>query len=261
MSSLIPCIAFFFATSAESRFLKKHLQLHSRTLLFPHRFFLGKLFLRENSPLVLLVETGMGPLAARHAAQYAFSHFHIQTAWIFGLAGASQKGIEPGAAILATQMGFSGTAQEEWISSEPLLVGQAAAFFQKNFLTHQKGKILTLEKLLGEPNEKLKWGEKYKVLALEMEAFPIAEEAQKRKIPLMEIRWILDPAQYALPPLENWVDEQGKVKLLSLLAAFFQHPGLIFELPSFLMKVKKSLGAMNSFLQKWIKEGYMPSLY
>lgn len=252
-------IALFIPTPTESHWLKKHLNISSTILLSPSRLFLGGLPEDKDSALkFLVVQTGMGPEAALRAARFAFQFFSIREAWVLGLAAATQKGYATGDVLVATRVGNSLLPKDQWIETTPSLQERVKGWLKDFPIPIHQGPLVTVKDVIASPEHKLKIGLEYHAIGLEMEAHPIAEQAKIHGVPFMELRWVLDPAEYPLPPTESFVEISGKVRPLRLLFSLLKQPSLIFKLFNLLAKVRKGRSVMNQFLQKWLESEKMP---
>jgi nucleoside phosphorylase len=247
------CTAFFFATPSEARWLKKQLILRSRILLTPSIFYAGH---PRSSPEenLLIVETGIGPRAAARAARYAFSQFKIDQAILLGVAAAANHDLKVGDIVLATESGSVSQPREEWFTPASPLREKIKKLLGAAEVSHREGLVLTVDRVIHTPEEKIQLGIDFGALALEMEAAPIAQEAKAHSVPFVQLRSILDPVAFPLPPMEGWVDERGSVHFGALIKALIQRPKLIWELPSLSIKMAQALKPMNHFLQKWFAE-------
>lgn len=248
-----PCIACFFATEIEANALIRNLKIISKIYLKSSTFLLGSFPTNPNLNF-LIVKTGIGPKAASEAAQYAFAHYSIREAWIFGLAGGTGQKIPSTTALIATQIGHIDREKKEWISTDFSLREESVKIVSRLSQKNVLGSLLTVKEVIHSRKEKINFGIEKGVIGLEMEAFPIASMAMKAKIPVMEIRFILDAAEDDLPETEKFVEESGKWKPFSTFSALIQHPTMILKLPSFVWKVIQASNTLKLFLKEWLKE-------
>jgi nucleoside phosphorylase len=247
------CTAFFFATPSEARGLKKQLLLRSRTLLGPSVFYWGH---PRSSPEenLLIVETGIGPKLAERAARYAFSYFKIDSAILLGVAAATHHELRVGESILASEMGSSFQNREDWLKPDSSLRQKIKELLKKCDLPFREGPILTVDHVVRSSEEKMQQGSEFGALALEMEGAFIAREAQVHSVPFVQVRWILDPVDSPLPPVEGWINERGETRWGGLMKAVVKRPKLIWELPPLAVHAQQALKPLNQFLQKWFAE-------
>ena len=233
--------------------MKSHLLLRARTLLGPSVFYYGH---PSSSPEenFLAVETGIGPKAAARAARYAFSQFKIEKAILLGVAAATHPELKVGEAVIASEMGSSSRPREDWIKPNDGLRQKVRGVLETASIPFREGPILSVDRVIYSSEEKLQKGTEFGALALEMEADPIAQEAERKALPFLQVRWILDPLDSPLPSVEGWINERGETQWGGLLKAFLKQPKLIWELPSLAFKMNQALRPMNHFLQKWFAE-------
>lgn len=247
------CIACFFATEIEANALIRKLKIISKIYLKCSTFLFGSFPSNPNLNF-LIVKTGIGPKAASEAAQYAFSQYSIRETWIFGLAGGTDQKMPTTTALIATQIGHRDQEKAKWISTDLSLREESVKIVSRLSQKNALGPLLTVEQVIHSNEEKINFGIENGVIGLEMEAFPIALMAMKAKIPVMEVRFILDAAVDDLPETEKFVEESGKWKPLSTFSALIQHPTMILKLPSFLWKVIQASNTLKLFLNEWLKE-------
>ena|GEM_PF-2216039 len=263
MTPKLPGIACFFATSPEARWLKRQFKPKTRTWLTPATFDWGLLppLVESSNPSprnLLVVETGIGPKASERAARYALDHFPVEEVWIFGTAAATQKGLKPGDALLAEAVGDEETISDrdpgDWMPADQALLDRARRLLEPLSAPVHSGRLLTIGRIIHSPQEKLLLGEKFDCLGLEMEATPIVREAQRRRIPALQIRWISDGVDDSFPPIDSFIDELGRLRPLAPFFGLLKNPRLFLEIPPFLWNVRAALSAQNRFLQKWLED-------
>ena len=250
--SPLPLTAFFFATPTEAHWLKTQLHLRSHILFFPNCFYLGHRKSHPDQPL-LIVETGVGLKAASQAAGLAFSHFQVREALLLGVAAAARPELRRGEAILALEVGGVEALEKRWRPDGGLLE-RARRVLARDGGTFQEGPILSLDRIVHSPDEKIQIGHETGAMALEMEGASLAQEAEARGVSFLEIRWILDPTNSPLPLLDDWVDQRGTPRSAALTRAIFKRPKLLWELPALGLQMSRALRPMKGFLQKWFAE-------
>lgn len=247
------CIACFFATEIEAKSLIKKLKIISKIYLKSSSFLLATL---NSHPYLsfLIAQTGIGNQSAKMAAQYVFDHYSVSEAWIFGLAGGTFKKTAPNTALVATQIGNIDCLKENWITTDLSLKNEAVKILSQTSQKNILGPLLTVKNVIHSSEEKISLGIDKGVIGLEMEAYPIASIAQKAKVPIMEVRFVLDEADYSLFETEKFVKESGEWSPASTFSALVQNPKIILKLPIFLKKVIQSSQELKKFLEAWLKE-------
>ena len=116
------------------------------------------------------------------------------------------------------------------------------------------GPILTAARALLTPSEKLA-AQASGALAVEMEAYPLAAWANRRGIPFIHVRIILDTLDETLPDLGQALDPSGKVRLAPLMSLLARRPGLLREL----WQLNRRVRALNPVLAK-VTKGILQNL-
>jgi hypothetical protein len=75
-------------------------------------------------------------------------------------------------------------------------------------------------------------------LAVEMEAYPLADWAARHEVPFVHGRVILDPVDYALPELDGVLDGCGRLQIRSLMRALAGRPALLGELTRLALRLR-----------------------
>ncbi|HEY4760918.1 MAG TPA: hypothetical protein VIH42_10100, partial [Thermoguttaceae bacterium] len=88
------------------------------------------------------------------------------------------------------------------------------------------GKLLTIDHVVRQPSEKQALFQQHQALAVDMETFAVAEVCQRRDLPLLAVRIILDAAADALPPdIKHLLRQKTEVaRLGAALAALWRRP-------------------------------------
>lgn len=255
MSSLPTAI--FIPTRNEAKGIFAHLKISSKTRVGRTQIY--QAHSKGRREVFLIILTGIGPELAQMAAEHVFQHYNIKEAWLMGVCAATQIGYEAGDVFLASDV--CSEHSDIVLKTDFELHQKAQKIFETLTQRTLSGKILTVQKIIESPEEKIFLGQKHDCLGLAMEAYPIALEAQKNNIPFLEIRWVLDPAEYKVPDVKDFVDESGNVKPLATFKHFIRKPqNIVFMIP-FVNMVKTSLKQMNLFLHSFFEDGrIIPSL-
>lgn len=243
--------ALFIPTRNEARGVFKHLRIDSKMSLGRLQIYEARKMKSEEK--ILLVLTGMGPLLSEQAAEYVFKNYSLKEAWLLGVCGASQIGYDAGDAFIAQEVALEDNSKPK-LAGSATLIAEALRHFETLSHRHQACKIITVQKVIDHPSDKIELGQKHDCLGLEMEAYPLAEAAFKKGVPFLQIRWVLDPAEYAIPPLD-FVDASGNPKPFATFKAFATQPSLSFKMIPFARKVQIALKNMNEFLHSYLEGG------
>lgn len=111
------------------------------------------------------------------------------------------------------------------------------------------GPILTAPRALITPAEK-RAAQASGALAVEMEAYPLAAWANRRGIPFIHARVILDTVDETLPDLGQGLDSSGQIRLAPLLKILARRPGLLPEL----WQLNQRVRSLNAVLARVMAE-------
>jgi len=164
---------------------------------------------------IVLVRSGMGMDRARQALVELAGRFTLERVYSIGYAGALDPALQVGELILADQVVHYQTLKNyalgEGLPDSPPDV--------------RRGKLLTVDDVAATPPEKKALKEKYAAVAVDMETFALAEEAQARNLPFVSIRAVTDTAQQELIDCSYLVAEDGDVSKLKASWHILTHPG------------------------------------
>jgi adenosylhomocysteine nucleosidase len=186
----VPCeVAFVFALGIESGGLVDLLK-GAETSRHKHGVeHAGKLAGRE----VVIVDGGVGQKAAARATAEAIKFY--QPKWVIsaGFAGGLTAELRRGHIVMA----------EEVVN----LAGQSLTIdmsLDRQSLEGIKGlhvgRLVTVDSILREPEERRRLAEQCQAIACDMESFAVVEECKKRNVPCLVIRIVSDAVDDELPP-------------------------------------------------------------
>jgi len=94
------------------------------------------------------------------------------------------------------------------------------------------GRLVTADKVIRLPEEKLALGEKHAAAAVDMETFAVAEACRREGIPFLSVRVISDTVDETLPPdLHNLISQQSPAgKLGAVAGALWRRPSSVKDM-------------------------------
>jgi adenosylhomocysteine nucleosidase len=169
---------------------------------------------------VVIVETGLGSTAATRGTQALIEGHHPR--WIIsaGFAGGLVESLRARDIFIANQL-RSADGQELQLD------------FRRNESTEASsssvhvGKLLTVDRIIGRPDEKRQLAQTHGAHAVDMETWSVAQVCQQEKIPLLAVRIISDVVDRKLPR-----DLQHLAKQKSFAGRFGAVTGAVFRRPS-----------------------------
>jgi adenosylhomocysteine nucleosidase len=174
---------------------------------------------------LVVIESGVGCEAAARAAEVLI--LGHQPRWVIsaGFAGGLQEKLAQGDILLANQIvDPSGRQFDIDFKLDPDTVAA------KRHL--HVGRLLTHERIVKEPREKLELGQRYGALAVDMESIAVAEVCRREKTRFLAVRVISDAANHTLPrDIDNLVKRRTTAGRLGAAAgAILRRPSSIKDM-------------------------------
>jgi adenosylhomocysteine nucleosidase len=140
---------------------------------------------------------GIGPLAARRAAERAISE-RPELLVSAGLAGALNPKLKVGDVL------------------RPAVVIDAATTAPGEVRNPEGGGVLVSTLKVASPGQKQELARMFQADAVDMEAAAVAEVAGRAGIPFMAIKAVSDTSDFQMPPFDRFISAEGKLNLLHL---------------------------------------------
>ncbi|MCI0639912.1 MAG: hypothetical protein L0Y72_19375 [Gemmataceae bacterium] len=178
---------------------------------------------------VLALETGVGQSATQRALEWLetepnFDDVAYKPKLILsaGFAGSLHEGLRVGDLVLATEIADEGglVAPTTWPCE---LQGHW-------YPPLKRGRILSLPRLVGEPEEKRRLGSAHEALAVDMESAALARWCRHRDVPFGSVRVITDEVDVRLSPELLSMVDGGRVSCWRMLKSVARRPSLVKEL-------------------------------
>ena len=187
---------------------------------------------------------GMGPTAARHAAEQLADAGCTALA-VFGVAGALSPQLRNGMLYCPERVldeeGRDYVADTAW---------RRRLHQQLSSSLHTDGTLLGSASPLLTAATKTAAHRHFGALAVDMESAAVAKVAQQRSLPFVVLRAIIDEVDDAIPAaLNNSVDTWGRPRPLQLIAALGRHPSLLSELPRLYSRMQRATQALRTAAQ------------
>ena len=218
-------IALFGALREELSGLQKQMGLVEVPSKPACRLFGGEYLKRD----VLLVQTGMGQQRAETATKYVLEHYAVDVLISLGFAGALTEELEVGDAVIcATLHCAPGSRQEATrprsYSADDGLLRLAAQALEDTAVRYCIGSGVTVPQLISSAGERRQLGRAFHADIVDMESYWIAQIASDRQIPFVAARTISDTWQDNLPPFDQMVTAEGRLRWKEIFSHFFRHP-------------------------------------
>jgi adenosylhomocysteine nucleosidase len=168
---------------------------------------------------VAIVETGVGGPAARASCRDMIAVRRPRWIVSAGFAGGLSRELWRGDMLMADHVAD--------LSGRSLSVGlklDAQTVASKRSL--HVGRLLTVDRVIAQPAEKLRLGEEHSAVACDMESMAVAEVCREAKVRFLSVRTISDAADDELPPeLEHLIQQTSIAgKLGAAAGAIFRDP-------------------------------------
>lgn len=151
---------------------------------------------------VTLIQSGVGPRAARRAIEAAFDPCNVIVS--LGFAGALEPGLKVGDLVLSQTVLWEENGQLCRHEVEDTLVSTAEAALPPDLRQRAAlGALLSSPVVLATPSAKKQAARRYRAVAVEMEAAALAGYAAQQGVPFLALRAILDPVDLSLEGLTN----------------------------------------------------------
>jgi len=184
---------------------------------------------------------GMGPAAARHAAEMLADAGAAALA-VFGVAGALAPQLRNGALFCPERV-----LDEDGHTYGTDMGWRIRLQQQLDMPFQMQGALLSVASPLLTAASKTGAYQQYGALAVDMESAAVAAVAQQRGLPFLVLRAIIDECTDTIPAaLDGSVDAWGRPRLLRLLAAICRHPSLCGELPRLYSRMQTAIQALRA---------------
>jgi adenosylhomocysteine nucleosidase len=161
-----------------------------------------------------VVETGIGEARARAAVEHAIAARQPQWVIAAGFAGGLNEEMKRGQFLMSDVVRQASSGDELSIG---LTMSQDALDASPNV---HSGRLLTVDRILRDPQEKRRLGQQHDALACDMETFGVAAACARAKVRFLSVRIISDGVDDALPKeLSKLLDQENTVAQLGAAAA------------------------------------------
>jgi adenosylhomocysteine nucleosidase len=179
---------------------------------------------------VLVLETGVGTQRAEQAMRWLLGRPRMgdvpcrpKLVLSAGFAGGLQENLRVGDVLLATEVVTPDGSTWPTTWPEELPPGE----WRPPLI---RGRLLTTDRLIGDPAEKRRLGEQHQAAAVDMESAVLAAWCRKHDVPFGCVRAVSDDLHTPLSPKLVGLLAGGRVSWPRLMGAVVTSPGLVGEL-------------------------------
>ncbi len=192
---------------------------------------------------VVLIEAGVGPLAAARGTQALLAGH--RPAWVIsaGFSGALDPKLKQGDIIMADSIA---DGEGHRLSIDFKISPEAAAATPGLHV----GRLLTVDRIVRLPEEKRALGEQHAALAVDMESWAVGEVCREAKTRFMAVRIVSDAIDHELPAdIERLAKQKTQAARLGAAAgAIFRRPSSIKDM----LKLKEDALIASDKLAKFL---------
>ena len=238
-------VLVLFAVAVESQGLVDSMARVSTARSKTGRIHAG--LLAERS--IVVAESGMGTTAAAQALESLLDKYPVSWVVSTGFAGGLQPHISRGDFIMPDQV----IATDHRCLNVGLRLGQETLDSTPGLHT---GRLLTVDHLVREPDEKRRLGEEHEAIACDMETSAVADVCRRRGVRFLSVRIISDGVEDALPrDVERLVQQRStSAKLGAATGALFRRPGAAKDLWRLYDDAVRSSKRLSSFLDGVVRQ-------
>lgn len=152
---------------------------------------------------VILLETGIGPEKAAGAFQTLLGVYRVDCMINFGSAGMINGDLAVGDAFLADET--TDLLSGQVLKTDRNMTDAISSFLREEDLPFHHGRLLTSPEPVVKPLVRSRLAQRFKVGAVDMEAFALNEIALQRGVPFSSLKMISDRCN-ALSRMEFWTN-------------------------------------------------------
>jgi adenosylhomocysteine nucleosidase len=173
-----------------------------------------------NGQALVIAESGVGAEAAARATEDLIDLHAPQWIVSAGFAGSLNVDLRRGAILMANEVVKpSGESLDIRLRMDRAAIEATPGLFV--------GRLLTVDRVIAQPDEKRRLGDETGSLACDMETFAVAEVCQRRKVKFLSVRIVSDGIDESIPPEIDKLLQQD-----SLVAKIGAATGAVFNRPS-----------------------------
>jgi adenosylhomocysteine nucleosidase len=179
---------------------------------------------------VIAFAGGIGPEAARAAADTVLTFRQPSLIISAGFAGALRESMPVGTVVVPTKVLAAGNEQTFRIEGG-------------------EGTLVSVDSIV-DPAEKRNLATKYAADVVDMEAAAVAEVARNRGVRFAAVKAVSDSARFELPPLSRFIDADGEFQTMRFVAHVAFRPPLWPALGRLKRNAEKAAKALCAYLTR-----------
>lgn len=245
--SVIP-LAIIAALDDEVRPIASKMEVDSRLHRKPALFTVGK----HGRTVLVLARSGVGRRAMADAAAHLLDQYRPAFCLHVGYCGGTDPQDQAGDLIVADAVVDAESGER--FSLEAVQVERALLVCRELELRARRGALVTVEKPVEQPHEKAFVGTQHEAIGIDMESAALVSVCQKRGVPHLVVRTVLDPLDVALPDLCDAIAADGSTDGMKLAGHLMKKPKDLLSLPRLQYFASQARLAINAFVEAWIEK-------
>jgi len=204
---------------------------------------------------LLLLRSGMGKPRARDALLQAMARFPLSMVISIGYAGGLRPGLREGELVIADTIfdshTESGNLPPPLPALDKTLVDRAMALCPD--IPSHRGGLLTVDEAVCKPEEKQALGNRYPVLAIDMETAGLLPVAMQNHLPFLSVRAITDTVEQELINFSSCATESGEISKIKAGWHILTHPGTIPKIRKLHGHCQKATQNLTRFVAEFLR--------
>ena len=219
------------------------------------KLFLGEADGRE----VILIQSGVGSRRAERATCLLLENYSPSLILSVGYCGGLQPYLRVAQLVIPPEIYEGGLEKKR--GKEPVgdvrlalkvddsLISFAQQLAKEVGLSFHCGNLLTSAKVVSEPMSKKALGQKYPLIAVDMETAAVGRVAARKGLPFLSIRSLLDPLDMEIDlPWELFIDESGEVKVTFKTKFLLKKPWVVWRLMMINRNMRRASTTLGMFI-------------
>ena len=206
---------------------------------------------------VILVRCGVGRALAKVALEEVLRKYVVSQVVSIGFAGGLVSKLKLGDLVIAEAV-REFTSQDirkepELLPLDGVLVEKALALRFSSRLARLKGELVTVDRAMCTPTEKLNLGRRFSAMAVDMETSALLRLCIAQNLTFLSVRGISDTVDQELMDFSSCFESSGELSKIKAGWHILTHPLMIPDVYEFRKAIQLSAKNITRFVEEWIK--------
>lgn len=197
---------------------------------------------------VVLVQTGVGPDRALRAARLTLSLFPVDLCISVGYACGLKDEIKIGDLVVGEKVILLDQDMEKTFAADSHLLFLVDQVADRVF----KGSILTVGRVIENPEEKQALAKSTGAIVLDMESAAVAQVAAEAGVPCLFLRAVSDLANEDLSGVSNFLSSEGTIRPFRGTFYIITHPSSLAHLNRLRMRTATASRRLGDFIHSYL---------